>query len=241
MKLGGKIAVVTGGSRGIGLATAVVLGKQGCRVVICGKTKAHLDTAKKVLEKYGDSSAFVCDVSKPEEIRKFASAVGEKFGSVDILVNNAGVAYYKRLADTSEEEIKNTMDVNVRGLVLMTKHLLPLMPKNGIIINISSAAGKEGYAGLTAYCASKFAVLGFTESLGKELKQKVVAVCPGGVDTDMYMATSARHPALKPEHIASKIAEVCTEPQKFISGSSVEVYHFTDAINRLKLRYFGKK
>ncbi len=242
MQLSGKVAVITGASRGIGKATAIGLAQQGCTVVICGKNKNNLLAAEKELKRAGAGvHSYVCDVSNIQYIKKFASAIKQKFNKIDILVNNAGVAYYKMLADNSEGEIDDTIDVNIRGIILMTKHVLPIINKNGIVINISSGAGKTGYPGLAVYCASKFAVLGFTESLAGELRGiKVVAVCPGGVDTDMYMSMSSRHPSLKPEHIASKIVEICTEPHKFQSGQAVEVYHVSDALNHLRMKYFGK-
>ena len=131
--------------------------------------------------------------------------------------------------------------MNVKGLIFLTKYLLPKINKNGLIINISSGAGKRGFGGLAVYCASKFAVLGFTESLAQELRGiKIVSVCPGGVDTDMYMSFSSGHPSLKPEHIASKIMEICTEPHKYKSGSSIDVYKVSDALNYLRFKYFRK-
>lgn len=243
MKLENKAAIVTGGSRGIGKATAVALGMEGCRVAICGKDKKNLSAAEVELKNSGiDVYPFLCDVSKPAEIKKFASSVVRKFGQIDIVVNNAGVAYYKDFKKSSEEEINQTIDVNIRGLILLTKYLLPKINKNGIIINISSGAGKHGFGGLSVYCASKFAVIGFTESLAQELKGiRTVSICPGGVDTEMYMSMSGFHPGLKPEHIAAKIIEVCTEPRKFKSGSAIEVYKVSDALNYLKMKYFRKK
>ncbi len=241
MKLSDKVAVITGSSRGIGKATALALANEGCKIAICGKNKSNLTKAERELRAKGaDILALVCDVSKPADIRKFASAVVKRFDHIDILVNNAGVAYYKLLKENNEDEINETIDVNIRGLVITTKYLLPSMSDSGIIVNISSGAGKIGMPGLAVYCASKFAVIGFTESLAHELKQKVIAVCPGGVDTDMYMSMSSRHPGLKPEHIAAKILEICTEPHKFRSGHVVEVYHLTDSLNYLKMRYFRK-
>jgi len=243
MSLKNKIAVITGGSRGIGKATAIALANEGCKIVICSKNVNNLTKARKELEEMGaDVLAVTCDLTKLEDIKKFADAVKKKFGKIDILVNNAGVAYYKNLIENKEEEINELLDVNVRGLILTTKYFLPLMNKNGTIINISSGAGKSGYGGLAVYCASKFAVIGFTESLAQELKGvKVISLCPGGVDTDMYMSLDeTRHPALKPEHIAAKIVEICAEPEKFKSGSSVEVYHVTDALNHLRMKYFRK-
>lgn len=244
MRLQGKIAVVTGGSRGIGYATAMALAQQGCKLAVCSKNAANLRKAEKELKAGGaDVLAAACDLAKQADIKKFAEAIRKKFRSVDILVNCAGVGYYKPLLENADSEIKETIDVNITGMILLTKHLLPLVSSSGIIINIASGAGKRGMSGLAAYCASKFAVIGFTESLAGEIAQKVVAVCPGGVDTDMYKNMFGRKPGLKPEHIAAKILEICTEPRKFRSGSSVDVYHLTDALAYLSMKYFrrGKK
>ncbi len=243
MELKNKVAVVTGGSKGIGKASVVGLAEQGCKVVFCGRDKKNLEQAEKEFrEKDIDVSGFLCDLSKQDEVKKFADFVVKRFGKVDILVNNAGVAYYQNLVEMGAEKIVETIDVNIKGLILLTKYLIPKINQGGLIINISSGAGKTGYAGLATYCASKFAVLGFTESLSGELKGvKVVAVCPGGVNTDMYMSLDeTRHPSLKPEHIAAKILEICTEPKKFKSGEAVEVYHVTDLLNHLRLKYFRK-
>ena len=243
MKLQNKVAIVTGGSRGIGKATSIALANEGCNLAICSKNKNNLIKAEKELKQQGvDVFAYLCDLSKPDEIKKFVSAVKKKFGSADILVNNAGVLSAKNLEDDNDDAINDIIDVNIRGLILMTKYVLPILNEKGIIINISSGAGKHGISGLATYCASKFAVIGFTESLAGELKgKKAIAVCPGGVDTDMYRDAWNYSPSLKPEHIAAKILEICTEPHKFASGSSVEVYHVTDALNYLRMRFFGKK
>ncbi|MDI6721815.1 MAG: SDR family oxidoreductase, partial [Candidatus Aenigmarchaeota archaeon] len=147
------------------------------------------------------------------------------------------VAYCQPFRDMDDIKIREIINVNVSGLIMMTKHMLPLM-QEGMIINISSGLGKRGCPGYAAYCASKFAVVGFTEALAGELKKiRVVAVCPGGVDTDMYHSVPSGRPWLKPEHIASKILEICSKPQKFRSGSAVEVYCVTDALAYLKRRY----
>lgn len=237
MELKDKIAVVTGGSRGIGKATCKSLIQQGCKVIFCGKDRKNLEKAEKELKKYGDIKGYVADLSKISEIKKFS----DKIKNLDILVNNAGVAYYKDFSKSSREEINQTIDVNIRALILLTKHLLPKIKPNGIIINISSGAGKSGFSGLAVYCASKFAVIGFTESLAQELENiKVISVCPGGVDTEMYAGMSNHVPNLKPEHIASKVVEICTEPAKFKSGSAVEVYKASDALEYLRMKYFRK-
>ena len=237
--LKGKTVIVTGGSRGIGKAACKALLEQGCKIVFCGKDKGNLRKAEMGLKNYGDVKGYVADLSKISEIKKFANCID----TLDILINNAGVAYYKNLSASSEEEISQTIDVNIRGLVLLTKFLLPKIKGDGLIINISSGAGKHGFGGLAVYCASKFAVIGFTESLAQELENiKVISVCPGGVDTDMYMSLDeTRHPALKPEHIAAKILDICANSHKYKSGSSVDVYKVTDVLNYLRFRYFRKQ
>ena len=237
MDIKNKIAVVTGGSRGIGKAACKALLEQGCKVIFCGKEKNNLQKAEKELKEYGDVKGCRADLSQISDIKKFA----ENIQNLDILINNAGVAYYKNFEDSSEEEINHTIDVNIRGLILLTKYLFPKIKKKGLIINISSGAGKHGFGGLAVYCASKFAVLGFTESLADELKNiKVVSVCPGGVDTDMYISMSSRHPSLKPEHIASKVVDICMNPQNYKSGSSIDIYRVSDALNYMRFKYFRK-
>jgi len=141
-----------------------------------------------------------------------------------------------------EDEISETIDVNLRGLILVTKHFMPIIPKKGgVIINISSGAGKRGYPGLAVYCTTKSAVLGFTETLAKEAKSiKIIAVCPGGVDTEMYMSMSSRHPSLKPEHIAAKILDIVNHASSHRSGSSIEVYSVTDTLEHLRLKHFDE-
>lgn len=236
MELKNKVAVVTGGSRGIGKATAEALLKEGCTVIICSKNPESLKKAEKELKVFGNVKAYQCDLADPESIKKFAA----KLGKIDILVNNAGVAFYKKFSENTKDEIIETINVNVRGLILMAHCLAPKMEKDFIIINISSDAGKHGYPNMAAYCASKFAVVGFTEALAGEVGNKVVAICPGGVDTDMYVNMFGEHPRLKSEHIAAKILDVCKNPSKYKSGSAIEVYHVTDALNHLKLKYFRK-
>ena len=236
MKLKNKVAVVTGGSRGIGRATAEALLKEGCSVIICSKNPESLKKAEKELKAFGDVKAYQCDLADPKSIKKFAGNARR----IDILVNNAGVAFYKKFPENTQGEIMQVIDVNIRGLILMTHCLMPKMEKDFIIINISSGAGKHGYAKMAAYCASKFAVIGFTEALAREVSNKIVAICPGGVDTDMYTGMFGERPSLKPEHIAAKILDVCKNPSKYKSGSAIEVYHVTDALNHLRLKYFRK-
>ncbi len=230
MKLKGQVAIVTGSARGIGRAIAIALAKEGCDVVINSRTKKEVDVTTKEIEKLGvEVLPVVADVSNEKEVNKMINATIKKFGRIDILVNNAGIGLYKDFAKMSSEEINSILDTNLKGLILCTKNTLPHMIKRnyGRIINISSGAGKTGIAGLAVYCATKFGVIGFTEALAGELPNdiKVYAVCPGGVDTKMYVSMFSEHPSLKPEDIAKKTLPLCMPDVKTKSGSSIEVYH----------------
>ena len=132
-----------------------------------------------------------CDVTKYSDVKSLVDVSVKRFGKIDILVNNAGIVYFKSILDTTEEEWDKTININLKGTFLFTKEVLTYMIENksgGIIINVSSGAGKSGFPNLSAYCASKFGIIGLTESVAKEVNDKnikVMAICPGGVDTNM--------------------------------------------------------
>jgi NAD(P)-dependent dehydrogenase (short-subunit alcohol dehydrogenase family) len=168
------------------------------------------------------------DIRIEEDVKNMISKAVDTFGRIDILVNNAGVAYRKYTVDTSTEEYENTMDTNVKGMFFCTKYALPYLLKRGEgrIINMSSGAGKHVIPKLSIYCASKFAVIGFTESVAYEVGGglQVYAVCPASVDTDMYRSIYSDEPVLKPQDVAKKVLELCLPETTLPSGSSVEVY-----------------
>jgi NAD(P)-dependent dehydrogenase (short-subunit alcohol dehydrogenase family) len=168
------------------------------------------------------------DIRREEEVLKMISKAVNAFGRINILVNNAGVTYRKYIVDTSTEEYDEIMDTNVKGMFFCTKYALPHLLKRGEgrIVNMSSGAGKHGIPKLSIYCASKFAVIGFTESLAYEVGGglQVYAVCPASVDTGMYRSMYSDEPVLKPEDVAMKVMELCLPETTLPSGSSVEVY-----------------
>ena len=229
MRLEGQTAIVTGGGRGIGRAICLALAREGADIVIVSRTGKEIRETARMVEKEGRRALAVrTDIRKEEEVINMISEAVNAFGRIDILVNNAGVAYRKYLVDTSTEEYDEIMDTNVKGMFFCTKYALHHLLKRGEgrIVNISSGAGKHGIPMLSIYCASKFAVIGFTEALAYEAGGglQVYAVCPAGVDTSMYHSMYSDEPVLKPEDVAGKVLELCLPETSLPSGSSVEVY-----------------
>ncbi len=174
-----KRILITGASDGIGLASAKRFASKGAHVILVSRNEEKLQDAERGISHEGiRTAAIVCDVSDYDQVQNMAKQVIEKFGGVDILVNNAGFAVYDRVMDQSEKQIKSQMSVNYMGTVHCTKAFLPgmLERKYGKIINIASVGASIGVPGLGPYCASKFAILGFSESLHHELQKTGVNV-----------------------------------------------------------------
>jgi 3-oxoacyl-[acyl-carrier protein] reductase len=173
-----KTAIITGSGRGTGKETAIILAKKSVNVVICSMTQNQIDSAVEEINKLTGNSNVLgikCDVSIPSEVNSLVKSGIEKFGinTIDILVNNAGLAFSRKLIDTSEEEWDQTINTNLKGAFLFTKAVLPYMISNGsgVILNVNSGAGKAGFSNLSAYCASKFGLVGLAESLALEVSE----------------------------------------------------------------------
>lgn len=247
-----ETAIVTGSSRGIGKETAIILSKMGLNVVISSRTQREIDfTVNQIKEiiigtknsgGYGAKDdgdkilGIKCDVSNASEVDYLIKSTVEKFGSIDILVNNAGIVYFKKLIDTSEEEWDNTIDINLKGAFLFSKAVLPFMIKKdmsgGVIINVSSGAGKTGFPDISAYCASKFGMIGLTESLAWEIGNyniKVMAICPGEVNTKMQQDFDQEYyrkykdKMLQPKQVAERIIDMIFNDKKYNNGQSIEI------------------
>ena len=217
-------ALITGATEGIGRAIAFALGRAGHRVGVCARTPAKVDSLLAELATAGITAAGrPCDVGDERQVAALVAHVTERLGPVDILVNNAGIGTLKPFAELSLAEWDAVMATNLRSVYLVTSAVLPGMRerKRGDVINIASLAGKRGFAGGTAYSASKHALMGFSESLNLEVRRdgvRVVAVCPGSVDTKIIHAQTLfeRDPAriLKPEDVAEMVLGVLALPRR---------------------------
>lgn len=192
MSLTGKKAIVTGAGKGIGRAIAVALAKEGVHVGLIARTAADLESlSRDLIQAYGiQVSVAPADIAQRDEAEAAVNKITQELGTVDILINNAGIAQFGLLAEMSPEDWERIMQVNVMGTYYITRAVLPMMiaQNGGNVINISSTAGERGFATGSAYCASKFAVLGLTESLMQEVRKhniRVVALNPSTVNTDL--------------------------------------------------------
>jgi NAD(P)-dependent dehydrogenase (short-subunit alcohol dehydrogenase family) len=225
LPLKGQVALVTGGSRGIGLAIARRLGQMGARIAVGGRDASRLEKCAGALGREGiETLAVAGDVMRAGDARALVEKTREAFGDVDILVNNAGVGVFRAAHELSEEDWDRVMDTNLKGVFLMSRAVAPHMirRRTGHIINISSLAGKNAFAGGGVYCASKWGLQGLTASMAEDLRGygiRVSSVCPGSVNTE-FAPHTGKDPAklLQPEDVAHAVAMLATQaPQSFIS------------------------
>jgi len=187
-----KTVLVTGASSGIGRAAAIEFAKLGANVILVARTKEKLEQVENKLKKFNVATlAYSCDVSNKENVIKMSRMVFERFSSLDILVNNAGFAIYDSVTELSVDDIESQMKTNYLGMIYCVKAFLPSMldKKSGHIVNVASLAASFGLPSIAPYCASKFAMLGFSEGLKHELRDTgvgITVVSPIMVRTDFF-------------------------------------------------------
>jgi len=220
MKLKDKVALITGGGRGIGKAVALAYAREGAKVAICSRTASEVEeTAREIAALSAECVAEVCDVSLEEPVSKLTDEVQKRFGRIDVLINNAGVM--TRPAPITDLEVKKwdyTLAVNLRGPFLATKTVLPSMmrQKSGSIINVSSSLGRGAYANFAAYAVSKWGLEGFTQTLAAEVRGyniRVNSVDPGYVATKLTGYHGGR-----PESVTEVFVFLGSDESRSITG-----------------------
>jgi NAD(P)-dependent dehydrogenase (short-subunit alcohol dehydrogenase family) len=212
-KLTGKVALVTGGSRGIGLAIAQALAADGANVAITGRSDAHLSSARKAIEKAGPGGVetIQADIKDYAATARAIEAIVARFGGLDILVNNAGVGIFANVADLAPEQWNEVIATNLTGVYNACHAAIPHLRRRGgaFIVNISSLAGKNSFPGAAAYCASKAGLNAFSEALMQEVRYddiRVSYVMPGSVATEFNGADASKGADWKVS--ADEVAEV---------------------------------
>jgi NAD(P)-dependent dehydrogenase (short-subunit alcohol dehydrogenase family) len=220
MKLKDKVALITGGARGIGKAVSLAYAREGARLAICARTASEIiETVQEIQKLKADAKGWSCDVSIEDSVKDFVGNVIKEFGRIDVLVNNAGVM--TRPVPITQLEVKKwdyTIAVNLRGPFLVTKAVLPVMieQKNGAIINVSSMVGRGAYANFSAYATSKWGLEGFTQTVAAESRSwniRVNSVEPGYVATKLTGYTGSQ-----PESVTDVFVYLASDEANGVSG-----------------------
>src|SRR6202167_100458 len=219
--LTGKVAIVTGGTRGIGRAIAERLLREGASVAVCSRLHANVQAFLRDLDPGADGRlmAETADVSSLEDVRRFFASVDARFGGPDILINNAGIGVFKSVADLTPDEWRRTIDLNLSGVYYCSHEALPRMRQRGAgyIVNIGSLAGKNAFAAGAACNAAKFGLHGFSEAMMLDHRYdnvRVSCIMPGSVDTDFGARAGTAPWKIQPEDIAEVVAMLLRMPAR---------------------------
>jgi len=222
-QLAGKVAIVTGASRGIGRAISVALANESATAVLAARSIRKLqETAEKVKQAGGKAEIVVTDLTEEKSIKNLVKVTNKKFGRLDILINNAGVTHSEKLQETKTKDWDRCFLVNSRAPFILCREAMPLLEKAdaAYIVNIASVVGVKGYPLQSAYTASKHAIRGMTISLAEELKGSNIRVhllCPGGVDTELIPRVRPdlkSEDLMRPEEIAELVVYLVTHKGK---------------------------
>ncbi len=240
MRLSGKVAIVTGGNRGIGKAISLAFAGEGAKVVVVGRNKSRCnEVVDQITEEGGEAIDIQVDVTSEADVAGMAKQTRDKYRRIDILVNNAAVNLpYRTVNELTLEEWNWILNVNLTGPLLCIRSVLPEMmaQRSGKIINLSSIGGRHGAAGRTPYRATKAAIINLTECVAAEVKEfgiDVNAICPGAVDTDMLREiTAGEMPAhtMPPENIAAVAVFLASDESKAITGTAIDAFGSSNPI-----------
>ena len=228
--LKGKKAIITGGGKGLGKATALAFAKEGIDVAITGRNEKQLQETVTELKALGVNATYATfDVGNHDDVKTGIEAIMKEFGSLDILVNNAGIASFGKFLEMSANDWQAIMQTNVMGMYYVTREVLPYLIENkqGDIFNVSSTAGINGNAGTSAYSASKFAVIGMSESLMKEVRKDNIRVCTltpstiaSQMSLDLGITDGDVEKVLQPEDFAELIVSALQLPRRAMLKSA---------------------
>lgn len=228
MDLNGSVAIVTGASRGIGAAIALRLARDGVRVVLASRNEAGLIKTLGVITASGGTGIVVAaDVTSELSVQNLMQRTMQEYGSIDILVNNAGVGVFSSVADLDTAQYDVMMDVNLKGVFLCCKHVLPVMMKQrrGNIVNIASLAGKNSFAGGAVYSASKWGLIGFSRSLMLEVRDhniRVITIAPGSVNTGFGSKKRNEMNIIQSEDVAETVRYAVSMPDR-VNVSEIDI------------------
>ncbi|MCL4509693.1 MAG: SDR family NAD(P)-dependent oxidoreductase [Bacteroidetes bacterium] len=223
MKLKDKVAIITGASKGIGKSISEYYAQEGAKLVLSARSGGMPNELKEKLKSKGtEAVTVVADMTKESDIINLVTTASQSFGRIDILVNNAGFGLFKPVVETQTEDFDLLFSVNMRGVFIATREVLPYMIKqnDGVIINIVSLAGKNAVENGALYAATKWAMLGFGKSLMLEVRKyniRVISICPGSVDTDFSPGSSSRpnrDKILKPDDVAEAAVLAASLPAR---------------------------
>jgi 3-oxoacyl-[acyl-carrier protein] reductase len=237
MTLKDRVAIVTGAGRGIGREIAELFAREGARVTVAARSAEQLGEVVKAIDNGGGTALGVsADVAREDDARKIVDETMQEFGRIDILVNNAGILRTGPVVSMDADEWRRVIEVNLLGTFHCSKAVAPILIERqwGRIINMASRSGKIGRPYLTAYCASKHGVIGFTKALAEELGPfniTVNAICPGVVDTDMVSDTIRERVGsgiIAPRHIADLALYLAGTKANAITGEAVDIFGNSD-------------
>ena len=250
-----KIALITGGSSGLGLAYAKILGKQGYSIIILARNHDKIQLAVNEINKMNiKAEGFSCDVSDEAELKLVSDLIRSKYDQIDFLILNAGTVTVKLLRDyTNVGEIKNDLDTDLFGVIGSAYYFLPMLKPGSKVLMTSSGFGLVGAAGYSVYCAAKAGIVNFAESLRRELlyqKINVYVTCPGDMDTPqfrhemesqpLWMKSDSPRKVVPVDRAANHILKQCTGRYNFLilSGSDVKLLYYVTKLVPRKFRDF---